>query len=74
MALVVGSIQNLGVEVEHIPGGCTLLCQPLDVGINRSMELNIHEDWEGWMMDLGISVSMTKPPTRKLIVEWAMKA
>ena len=25
------------------------------------------------MLDLGISVSMTKPPTRKLIVEWVMK-
>ena len=26
------------------------------------------------MLDSGISVSMTKPPTRKVIVEWVMKA
>ena len=27
MASVVNEIQDLGVEVEHIPGGCTYLCQ-----------------------------------------------
>ena len=29
MALVVQMIQELGVEVKHIPGGCTSLCQPV---------------------------------------------
>ncbi len=29
---VVQRIQELGVEVRHIPGGCTSLCQPVDVG------------------------------------------
>ena len=28
MALVVKMIQELGVEVKHIPGRCTSLCQP----------------------------------------------
>ena len=35
MASVVNEIQALGVEVEHIPGGCTYLCQPVDIGINK---------------------------------------
>ena len=35
MPTVVSHIQGLGVQVEHIPGGCTGLCQPVDVGINR---------------------------------------
>ena len=35
MASVVNEIQDLGVEVEHIPGGCTYLCQPVDIGINK---------------------------------------
>jgi hypothetical protein len=35
MALVVQMIQELGVEVKHIPGGCTSLCQPVDVGFNK---------------------------------------
>ena len=35
MSSVVDLIQALGVEVEHIPGGCTYLCQPVDVGVNK---------------------------------------
>ena len=35
MNSVVNVIQDLGVEVEHIPGGCTSLCQPVDIDINR---------------------------------------
>ncbi len=34
MALVVTRIQELGIEVKHIPGGCTSLCQPVDIGFN----------------------------------------
>ena len=35
MNLVSNAIQDLGVEVEHIPGGCTSLCQPVDIRINK---------------------------------------
>jgi hypothetical protein len=35
MALVVNVIQDLGCEVVHIPGSCTGLVQPLDVGYNK---------------------------------------
>jgi len=35
MASVVTKIQELGIEVKHIPGGCTSLCQPVDVGFNK---------------------------------------
>ena len=30
MMLVVEAIHQLGVEVEHIPGGYTSFCQPVD--------------------------------------------
>ena len=39
MGSVVMAIQNLGVEVEQIPGGCTYLCQPVDVGVNKPLNL-----------------------------------
>ena len=39
MSSVVDSIQPLGVEVEHIPGGCTCLCQPVDVGVNKPFKI-----------------------------------
>jgi hypothetical protein len=35
LALVVQRIQELRVEVRHIPGGCTSLCQPINVGFNK---------------------------------------
>ena len=35
MASVVKMIQELGVEVKHIPGGCSPLCQPVNVGFNK---------------------------------------
>ena len=34
MASVVQKIQELGVEVKHIPGGCTSPCQPVGLGLN----------------------------------------
>ena len=41
MAAVVNEIQALGVEVEQIPGGCTYLCQPVDIGINKSYKKHL---------------------------------
>ena len=35
MESVVNKIQDLGCAVEHIPGGCTGLAQPVDVGIGK---------------------------------------
>ena len=35
MGSVVGAIQELGVKVEHIPGGYTCLVQPVDIGVNK---------------------------------------
>ena len=35
MTSVVEAIQQLGAEVEHIPGGCTSLCQLLMLELTR---------------------------------------
>ena len=56
----VSLLQQLGIEVKHIPGGCTSLCQTVNVGINRSLKTMIHKD--------------RKSPVRKMIVKWVMKA
>jgi hypothetical protein len=50
MSSVVNKIQELGVEVEHIPGGCTCYCQPLDVGGNKPFKDRIREQWVSWML------------------------
>jgi hypothetical protein len=35
MASVVADIEALGIQIENIPGGCTGLCQPVDVGVGK---------------------------------------
>jgi hypothetical protein len=35
MGSVVNQIQSMGIDVIHIPAGCTSLCQPIDIGINK---------------------------------------
>ena len=74
MSSVVDSIQALGVEVEHIPGGCTYLCQPVDVGINKPFKKQLRDRWESWMVVEGIIHGTTSPPMREKIAEWAIAA
>ena len=62
MASVVNVIQALGVEVEHIPSGCTYLCQPVDIGINKPYKKHLQMRWECWMMAEGLINGTTSPP------------
>ena len=68
---VVDSIQALGIEVIHIPGGCTGMLQPLDVGINRPYKVRIRAKWEEWMMDTIDRYGEIRPPTREDVSAWA---
>ena len=64
MNSVVNVIQDLGVEVEHIPGGCTSLCQHVDIRINKPFKAFLHKSWEKWMIDEGIRSGTTSPHKR----------
>ncbi len=71
MGTVVNRVQSLGIEVIHIPPGCTYLCQPVDVGINKVIKCVMHEKWEDWMLEGdGIVDGVAKEPSRKLVAEW----
>lgn len=74
MASVVTAIQELGVEIEHIPGGCTYMAQPVDIGWNKPFKSRVRDMWEAWMMAEGLVSGTTRPPKRKDIAEWAHKA
>ena len=74
MRSVVEAIQQLGVEVEHIPGGCTYLTQPVDIGVNKPFKDWIRRQWEQWMIDTGLLQEKTKPPSREDISKWTFKA
>ena len=63
MASVVHLIQELGVEVEYIPGGCTSICQPLDVGVNKPLKVQIRRKWNDWMVEKGVEDGKAVPPT-----------
>lgn len=74
MSTVVSTIQNLGVEVQHIPGGCTGLVQPVDVGIGKPLKDRVRALWDEWMVQQfeGVEVDKQKikPPSRELLSQW----
>ena len=74
MASVVNEIQDLGVEVEHIPGGCTYLCQPVNIGINKPYKKHMRRQWELWMISEGMVEGTTSPTSHEQIVNWAKYA
>ena len=74
MGNIVNRIQSLGIEVVHIPPGCTYLCQPVDVGLNKTIKTGMREKWEDWMMEgSGIVDGAAKEPSRKLVAEWIVE-
>jgi hypothetical protein len=74
MDSVVNAITALGVQVHHIPGGCTGLIQPVDVGINRPLKSKIRSMWEEWMIEEGIGYGITRPPDRQRMAAWCISA
>jgi hypothetical protein len=67
-------IQEPGVEVKHIPGGCTSLCQSVDVGLNKPFMDHIWKMWIKWMINKGISQGRMSMPTRHDVSMWVDKA
>ncbi len=41
-------LEEHDTEVDIIPGGCTSILQPLDVGINKSLKNNMRNQFENW--------------------------
>ena len=46
---VMNRIQMIGIEVIHIPVGCTYLSQPIDVGINKPIKCKLQAKWGEWV-------------------------
>jgi hypothetical protein len=70
MASVTDAIAELGIEIIHIPGGCTGLTQPLDVGINMPFKSRVRVLWEEWMIDEIDRTGLVYAPTREDISGW----
>ena len=77
MSSVVQRIEALGIDVFHIPGGCTGLCQPVDVGFNKPFKSRMHKQWDEWMLmqwDQITAVDDTPKPSRHIVSEWVTAA
>jgi hypothetical protein len=70
MASVTNKIADLGIEIIHIPGGCTGLTQPLDVGINKPFKSRVRALWEEWMINEIDRTGLVYAPTREDISSW----
>ncbi len=70
MALVVNKISDSGIEVIHIPGGCTALCQPLNIGVNKPFKQRIRHLWEEWMKKMLDQDGVICKATCKEVAEW----
>lgn len=66
---VVNRIENMGCDVLFIPAGCTYLCQPVDVGMNRPLKRELKLQWEAWMEEQGTDLT---PPSREHIANWVI--
>ena len=48
MTLIVDKIEALGITVLHILGGCTPLCQPLDLGVCKPLKICVKKLQSGF--------------------------
>ena len=60
--------------MRHIPGGCTSLCQPVDVGFNKPFKDRMRKQWLSWMIAEGVIHGTTKPPSRRDVAGWVDRA
>jgi hypothetical protein len=64
-----------GVEVQHIPGGCTGVCRPVDVGIGKPFKNRVTHCWEDWMVEKGgLSEEKSKTLSCEEVSEWVIKS
>lgn len=68
---VVAKVESLGCDVIFIPGGCTYLCQPVDVGINRPFKRELSAQWEDWVEQNGTDMQC---PSRRDVAEWVINS
>ena len=74
MALVANVIQDLGCKVVHIPGDCTKLVQPLDIGYNKPFKTRIRACWEEYMINNMRTNGSISMPSHLDVSVWFVEA
>jgi len=70
---VVAAINSLGVDLIHIPAGCTCLCQPVDVGINKPFKNRLKNRWEQYLLEnqgAADARGRIPSPSREVLAGW----
>ncbi len=67
---MVTEVQKLGIETQHIPGGCTSCCQSVDVGFNKPFMNCIQHKWHEWIFVEAEENNVIKAPTHAVIAQW----
>ena len=72
-ASVVNRIQDLGVQVEFIPPGCTGLLQPVDVGYNKAFKAKLRTQYNEWLFERDPDLPIPAT-TRRDVSDWIITA
>ena len=70
---VANAIEDIGVEWDILPGGCTGLIQPIDVGINKPWKARLRHYLEDWLLYQDYS-RKTPKEMRSLMASFAIKS
>jgi hypothetical protein len=63
-------MEAIGVQLRLIPGGCTWLCQPIDVGIGKPFKDRLRENWWDWMIGPSEFDAIIGNASRDEIQQW----
>ena len=70
---VARAIEALGVEWDILPGGCTGLIQPVDVGINKPWKNRLRYRLEDYIMETDFD-RIAPVTIRPLMAQWAVES
>jgi hypothetical protein len=71
MPSVQNAIAACGVDLRHIPAGCTGETQPTDIGINKPFKNRVRQRWEAWMVEEGLAAAgRLREPSRQQMSSW----
>lgn len=64
------------VDLVYVPGGCTALAQPVDVGIAKPFKDGVRDCWVEWMTQVRppTAAGNLRQPTRQDVITWVSQA
>ena len=67
-------LEELGIDVHKIPGGCTGYVQPIDVGIGKPFKDRVRAKWWEWMLSLDPAAAAVASVTRPQAISWVRES